>query len=141
MNVSQASKAATISVDPVSSAVHPLDTPKPGQTAFVHYIGKLLNGTVFTKSRGVMSGYSYTPAVSATDCMSRMFESGGAPLSFTIGAGQVIQAFDECVLTMQKKEIVVILVLPKYAYGENGVPGNVPANSPLMFEVELTDFK
>ena len=49
-------------------------TAKSGQTVSVHYTGTLTDGTEFDSSRG-----------------------RGAPLTFTIGSGQLINGFDTAV--------------------------------------------
>ena len=41
------------------------------------------------------------------------------------------------VASMQKGEKCILKCAPSYAYGVRGVPGSIPPNSTLYFEVEL----
>jgi FKBP-type peptidyl-prolyl cis-trans isomerase len=41
------------------------------------------------------------------------------------------------VASMQKNEKCILKCAPSYAYGTRGVPGSIPPNSTLYFEVEL----
>ncbi|KAA6375354.1 MAG: putative aurora kinase, partial [Streblomastix strix] len=68
---------------------------------FVHYVGKL-HGTdqVFDSSR-----------------------KRGKPFSFTLGAGEVIAAWDQGVAQMNKGETCLLVCPPELAYGDRGVPG------------------
>jgi len=113
-----------ISVSPQASGLYYIETkegkgnkPAIGQTVFVHYTGKLLDGTVFDSSI-----------------------ERGAPTPFKIGIGQVIKGWDEGI-PMMKKGGKAILLIPSYlAYGEGSV-GIIPPSSPLVFEVELVDIE
>merc|ERR1719335_1940176 len=89
--------------------------PKKGDEVTVHYVGTLeSDGSEFDSSR-------------ARD----------EPLKFTLGVGQVIQGWDKGVATMKEGEISKFTIAPEYAYGEEGSPPKIPANSSLVFEVEL----
>lgn len=67
---------------------------KRGDNVKVHYTGKLQDDTVFDSS------------------------SGGEPLEFAVGSGQVIQGFDEAVIDMQVGESKVVNIPVEKAYGE-----------------------
>jgi peptidylprolyl isomerase len=69
-------------------------TVKTGDTVKVHYTGKFDNGEVFDSSEG------------------------SEPLSFTVGAGQVIPGFDQALVGMETGETKDIVVPPEQAYGE-----------------------
>ena len=88
-----------------------------GQTAVVHYIGTLVDGTVFDSSL-----------------------TRGEPFEFSLGAGQVIQGWDIGVRGMKVGEQRRLIVPPTYGYG-NRVVGPIPANSVLIFDVELLEIK
>ncbi len=89
----------------------------PGQNLTMKYKGSLLNGTVFDDS------------------------DMHAPLQFQVGRGQLIPGFDSQALEMKKGEKRTIAIPPELGYGSRGVPGVIPANSWLVFELELLDVK
>lgn len=89
---------------------------KAGDKVSVHYTGWLENGTKFDSSL-----------------------DRGEPLTFTLGAGQVIQGWDQGVLGMQIGEKRKLTISPEMAYGTRGV-GPIPPNATLIFEVELIGF-
>lgn len=88
-----------------------------GQTAVVHYIGTLVDGTVFDSSL-----------------------TRGEAFEFMLGAGQVISGWDIGVRGMKVGEQRRLIVPPTYGYG-NRVVGPIPANSVLVFDVELLEIK
>ena len=88
------------------------EKPQTGQNVIVHYTGKLLDGTVFDSSH-----------------------DRGSPAQFTIG--QLIAGVDEALLDMVEGEKRTVIIPPELAYGSRGVPGVIPPNSFLVFELEL----
>jgi len=88
-----------------------------GNRVMVHYTGKLLDGTVFDSS----------------------IERGN-PFTFRLGAGEVIKGWDEGIALMKKGGKAFFLIPSYLAYGERST-GNIPAYSPLLFEVELIDIE
>ena len=80
----------------------------------MHYVGKLLDGTVFDSSRDRNEAFS-----------------------FKLGEGMVIKGWDKGVATMKKGEIAILTCAPDYAYGKRGSPPKIPADATLQFEVEL----
>ena len=91
--------------------------PKTGDMVFVHYTGWLTDGTKFDSSY-----------------------DRGEPLSFRLGAKQVIPGWDEGIALLRKGEKAQLVIPPELAYGERGI-GPIPPNATLIFEVELVDFK
>lgn len=93
-------------------------SPQHGQTAVVHYVGTLTNGSKFDSSR-----------------------DHGAPFEFPVGMGRVIKGWDEGVATMRVGGIRKLTVPASLGYGPRGYPPVIPANATLIFEVELLAVK
>ncbi|EEF30812.1 fk506 binding protein, putative [Ricinus communis] len=62
-------------------------------------------------------------------------------LSFEVGKGSVIQAWDIALKTMKVGEVAKIICKPEYAYGSAGSPPDIPPDATLIFEVELVACK
>ncbi len=90
-------------------------SPVMGQKVTVHYTGTLLDGRMFDSS-----------------------VTRGVPAEFNIG--QVIEGWNEALVTMKKGEKRTLIIPPELGYGQQGYPGVIPPNSYLIFEVELLDF-
>jgi len=87
-----------------------------GDTVTVHYVGALTNGTVFDASR----------------------PRGEEGFTFALGAGQVIKGWDQGVAGMREGGKRVLVIPASLAYGDQEIGGGIiPANSTLIFEVEL----
>jgi FKBP-type peptidyl-prolyl cis-trans isomerase len=65
----------------------------------------------------------------------------GNPFSFKLGAGQVIQGWDEGVAGMKIGGKRTLLIPPGLGYGARGAGGVIPPNATLLFEVELVDLR
>lgn len=85
----------------------------------VHYTGTLTNGKKFDSSR-----------------------DRNQPFVFKLGMGEVIKGWDEGVAQMTLGQRALLTCTPDYAYGSQAVGGGlIPANSTLIFDVELISFK
>lgn len=87
-------------------------TPKASDKVQVHYIGSLLDGTEFDNS-----------------------VKRGEPLEFPVNA--VIEGWQDLLMVLKEGDKVKAWIPSALAYGEEGVPPLIPANSMLVFEVEL----
>lgn len=86
---------------------------KKNQLVQVHYTGWLADSTQFDNSR-----------------------ERNEPLEFVLGTGMVIKGWDIGIEGMKLGEVRSLEIPAVLAYGENAV-GPIPANSKLLFEVEL----
>uniref|UniRef100_A0A8C4ESB7 peptidylprolyl isomerase n=1 Tax=Dicentrarchus labrax TaxID=13489 RepID=A0A8C4ESB7_DICLA len=62
-------------------------------------------------------------------------------LVFVIGEGDVNQALEECVISMEKGEITLLLADSQYAYGLLGREPDIPAWAPLLYQLQLLDIR
>jgi len=92
--------------------------PKKGQNISVHYKGSLVNGNVFDSSY-----------------------KRKEPIEFPVGAGHVIEGWDEGLLLLKEGTKAQFVIPPNLAYGDQEVGGVIPANSILIFDLELMKVK
>jgi peptidylprolyl isomerase len=98
-------------------------TPEPGQTCVMHY-----------------TGWLYVDGAKG-----KKFDSSldrGKPFEFPIGMRRVIKGWDEGVATMKVGGKRTLIIPPDLGYGARGAGnGLIPADSTLIFEVELLGVK
>ena len=94
------------------------EIPENGQTVAVHYSGWLPDGKNFDSSY-----------------------KRNKPFEFVLGARQVIPGWDEGIALLHKGEKAQLVLPPDLGYGQRGIPGVIPENATLIFDVELVDIK
>jgi len=65
----------------------------------------------------------------------------GQPVSFVVGTDGVMQGWNEGVIGMKPGGKRMLLVPPSMAWGARAIDGVVPANTPMMFRIELISLK
>lgn len=98
-------------------------------------------GTGATATNGRSLAVDYTGwlyDVAAPDNKGAVFDTsiGRQPFVLTLGAGQVIQGWDQGLVGMQVGGQRRLVIPPELAYGQQG-RGSIPPNATLIFEVEL----
>jgi FKBP-type peptidyl-prolyl cis-trans isomerase len=93
------------------------DMPNKGAKVVVHYTGYLEDGSTFDSS-----------------------VERGQPFKFPIGQGRVIKGWDEGVAMMKTGGKRRFIIPPELGYGERGL-NKIPANSTLIFDVELLNYE
>lgn len=92
------------------------DLIAPNSIVTAHYSGYLANGQLFDSS-----------------------VKRESPIKYPVGAGLIIDGWDEASLLMRKSSKFQLLIPSHLAYGEDGVPPTIPANADLVFDVEILD--
>ncbi|KAI7755055.1 hypothetical protein M8C21_030521 [Ambrosia artemisiifolia] len=98
------------------------ERPNEGAVVQVKLIGKLQDGTIFTKK-----GY----------------DDGAELFEFKTDEEQVIEGLDRAVMSMKKGEVATLTVAPEYAFGSTESKqelATIPPNSTVIYELELVSF-
>ncbi len=104
------------------------DHPKTGDTVVMNYTGTLLDGTKFDSNEDTTFHHV-------------------SPFQFSLGKGQVIKGWDEGVALLKPGSKATLYIPSPMAYGSQARPGGganpkgIPANSILLFDVQLVSIK
>jgi len=104
------------------------DNPSQGDLVAVNYVGYTLDAQVFDTS------FEDVAQANQIHNSQRVYE----PLQFELGAGQVIQGWDEGISLMRVNEKVTLFIPSVLAYGPTGINGFF-INEVLAFDVELVE--
>lgn len=85
-----------------------------GHAVMVSYVGHLEDGTEFDNS-----------------------DTRSSPFAFTLGVGQVIEGWDKGIVGMRVGGTRRLVIPPNLAFGREGVPGQVPGNATVTYEITL----
>ncbi|MEO6387834.1 MAG: FKBP-type peptidyl-prolyl cis-trans isomerase [Croceibacterium sp.] len=100
------------------------DHPKPTDVVFVHYTGKLKDGTEFDKSQDL-----------------NLPIAGVLPEGTPLPLENMLPGFRDALVKMQKGGKYVAKIPASMAYGASPPPGSpIPPNADLTFDIELVDF-
>ncbi|OBA18029.1 FK506-binding protein 2 precursor [Metschnikowia bicuspidata var. bicuspidata NRRL YB-4993] len=113
--IANAVLASALQIDVTKSVEKCEYRAKNGDEVSVLYTGKLADGTVFDTT-----------------------DSRGRPIVFKLGTGRVIKGWDQGILDMCVGEQRTLYIPSELGYGLRNV-GPIPANSDLIFDVELVD--
>jgi FKBP-type peptidyl-prolyl cis-trans isomerase FkpA len=91
-----------------------------GKTATVHY-----------------TGWTYSPSAAGNKGTQFETSAGGAPLTFTLGSGQVISGWDQGIAGMKVGGKRTLMIPSSLAYGGQGSGSKIPPYSALVFDIEL----
>jgi FKBP-type peptidyl-prolyl cis-trans isomerase FkpA len=97
------------------------ETAAAGQNIIVHYTGWL-----YDPSQPENKGNKFDSSVDR-----------GQPFVFPLGAGRVIQGWDQGFDGMQIGGKRILIIPPEMGYGERGAGADIPPNATLLFEVDL----
>lgn len=97
-------------------------TPAAGDSVSMNYTGMLLNGQKFDSN--VDPQFQHV-----------------MPFWFTLGVGQVIPGWDEGIAQLPKGTKATLYIPSGMAYGSQDRSPQIPANSVLVFDVEVVDVK
>ena len=104
------------------------ELPKTGDTIVMNYTGTLLDGTKFDSNEDTAFHHV-------------------SPFQFSLGKGQVIKGWDEGVALLKTGAKATLYIPSPMAYGSQARPGGganpkgIPANSILLFDVQLVSMK
>lgn len=91
---------------------------KKGDDVIVNYTGLLTNGALFDSSL-----------------------NRNEPFGFQVGAGMVIQGWDEGLQQLSIGDHATLIIPPSIGYGASGAGGVIPPNATLIFIIEVLGVK
>jgi FKBP-type peptidyl-prolyl cis-trans isomerase len=102
----------------------------PGTTMLVNYAGYLIDGKLFDTS---------IESLAKEQGIFNESRPGYEPLKVDVGMGQVIPGWDEGLLLLKKGSKGKFIIPSPLGYGENAMGDMIPANSILVFDVDVAE--
>jgi FKBP-type peptidyl-prolyl cis-trans isomerase FkpA len=123
--VKTAMTATDIAFQKIDTTVGTGREAEPGFNVTVHYTGWLYDEAAEGKK-----GKKFDSSLDRKE-----------PFNFALGAGQVIQGWDEGFAGMKIGGKRTLIIPAEMGYGARGAGGAIPPNATLIFDVELLDVK
>jgi FKBP-type peptidyl-prolyl cis-trans isomerase FkpA len=105
--------------------------PLKGDTVYVNYAGRTLEGKLFDSS------IESVAKEAGLNQPGRAYE----PLNFVLGEGHVIKGWDEGLALLGEGGKATLIIPSSIAYGEQGAGADIKPYSTLVFDVELVKIK
>ncbi len=83
------------------------------------------------------TGWIYNPKADKQHGLQFDSSTGRGPFSFPLGAGRVIQGWDQGVAGMKVGGKRTLIIPSELAYGDSGAGNKIPPGTNLIFDVEL----
>lgn len=115
---------------------------KTSQSGIRYQIIKAAPTDAVKPKSGSKVSVQYTGWLNDNDQPGQKFDSSydrNEPFTFIVGKGQVIKGWDESVLDMHFGEKRRVIIPAELAYGSRAVGKIIPANSSLIFDIDLLD--
>ena len=120
----------------LAAAAAPVPVTLPGGTAYTD----VKAGTGAVATAGQMVTVHYTGWLYQDGVRGKKFDSSrdrNEPFAFPLGAGQVIQGWDDGVAGMKVGGKRTLIIPVSSGYGDRGAGGDIPPGATLIFDVEL----
>ena len=115
-----------------------IDGCKQSKSGVYYKIVKEGKGNKIGEGKHVTCEYrGYLPDGRVFDASQAFHPQGHEAIDFVAGAGDMIPGFDEMVQDMKVDETRTMIIPPQLAYGANGIPGVIPGNSYICFDVTV----
>jgi FKBP-type peptidyl-prolyl cis-trans isomerase FkpA len=101
-----------------------------GDTAVIHYTGKLLGGKVFDTSVKEIAVKAKLPSLD---------QRPYTPIRVAVGERKVIPGWDQGLQLLNKGAKATLIIPSDLAYGAQGAGNVIPAYTPIVFELEVID--